>query len=79
MTQTILVVDDSANVRTLVREYLTAEGFRVVTANDGLQALFAARDEKPDLILLDIMMPEMTALCEQQNLAGVRPTELSLE
>lgn len=58
--QTVLVVDDSANVRTLVREYLTAEGFRVVTANDGRQALFAARAEKPDLILLDIMMPEMT-------------------
>jgi DNA-binding response OmpR family regulator len=57
---TILVVDDSANVRTLVRDYLTAEGFRVVTANDGRQALFIARAEKPDLILLDIMMPEMT-------------------
>jgi two-component system alkaline phosphatase synthesis response regulator PhoP len=60
MPTTILVVDDSASVRTLVREYLTAEGFRVVTANDGRQALFAARSEKPDLILLDIMMPEMT-------------------
>jgi len=59
MTKTILVVDDKANMRTLVREYLTAEGFRVVTANDGRQALFAARQEKPDLILLDIMMPEM--------------------
>jgi DNA-binding response OmpR family regulator len=60
MPKTILVVDDSANVRTLVREYLTAEGFRVVTANDGRAALFTARSEKPDLILLDIMMPEMT-------------------
>ncbi len=60
MTKTILVVDDSASVRTLVHEYLTAEGFRVVTANDGRAALFTARSEKPDLILLDIMMPEMT-------------------
>ncbi len=60
MTKTILVVDDSLNVRTLVREYLTAEGFRVVLANDGRAALFTARTEKPDLILLDIMMPEMT-------------------
>jgi DNA-binding response OmpR family regulator len=59
MTKTILVVDDKANMRTLVREYLTTEGFRVVTASDGRQALFAARQEKPDLILLDIMMPEM--------------------
>ena len=59
MTKTILVVDDKANMRTLVREYLTAEGFHVVTANDGRAALFAARQEKPDLILLDIMMPQM--------------------
>jgi DNA-binding response OmpR family regulator len=57
--KTILVVDDKANVRTLVREYLTAEGFRVVTAENGQTALYVARQEKPDLILLDIMMPEM--------------------
>ncbi len=59
MPKTILVVDDKANVRTLVREYLTAEGFRVVTAENGQNALYAARQEKPDLVLLDIMMPEM--------------------
>jgi len=57
--QTILVVDDKANVRTLLREYLTEQGFRVVTAENGRIALFTARQEKPDLILLDIMMPEM--------------------
>lgn len=60
MTRTILVVDDKANVRILLREYLSAEGFRVVTANDGREALIVARYEKPDLILLDIMMPEMS-------------------
>ena len=59
MAKTILVVDDNAGVRTLAREYLTAEGFRVIVAENGRQALFVARDEKPDLILLDIMMPEM--------------------
>ena len=59
MSKTILVVDDKANVRTLVREYLTAENFRVVTAENGQNALYTARHEKPDLILLDIMMPEM--------------------
>ena len=57
--KTILVVDDKANVRTLVREYLEAEGFRVVTADNGQNALYTARQEKPDLILLDILMPEM--------------------
>ncbi|MBI5302766.1 MAG: response regulator transcription factor [Chloroflexi bacterium] len=60
MAKTILVVDDKASARTLVRDYLTAENFRVVTANNGRDALFVARAEKPDLILLDIMMPEMS-------------------
>jgi DNA-binding response OmpR family regulator len=59
MSKTILVVDDKANVRTLVREYLSEQGFRVLTAENGQTALYAARQEKPDLILLDIMMPEM--------------------
>ncbi len=59
MQKTILVVDDKANVRTLLREYLTEQGYRVVVAENGRLALFTARQEKPDLILLDIMMPEM--------------------
>jgi two-component system alkaline phosphatase synthesis response regulator PhoP len=59
MTRTILVVDDSQNLRQLVRSYLEQEGFRVVEAVDGREALFAARQEKPDLIILDLMMPEM--------------------
>lgn len=60
MPKTILVVDDKLNIRNLVREYLEAEMFRVVTASNGLEALYSARQEKPDLILLDIMMPEMS-------------------
>ena len=59
MSKTILVVDDKANIRTLVREYLTEQGYRVVIADNGQNALYIARQEKPDLILLDIMMPEM--------------------
>jgi two-component system alkaline phosphatase synthesis response regulator PhoP len=59
MTKTILVVDDKKSLRDLVKAYLTQEGFRVVTADNGRRALFVARNEKPDLILLDIMMPEM--------------------
>jgi DNA-binding response OmpR family regulator len=59
MSKTILVVDDTENLRTLVKSYLSQEGFRVLTAADGREALFLARDEKPDLILLDLMMPEM--------------------
>ena len=59
MGQTILVVDDKASMRQLVRDYLAEQGFTVVTAANGREALFAARHENPDAILLDIMMPEM--------------------
>jgi len=58
--KTILVADDKANIRNLVRDYLEAEGFRVLIASNGREALYTARLEKPDLILLDIMMPEMS-------------------
>jgi len=57
--KTALVVDDQANVRRLIRDYLGQEGFRVVEAENGAQALLAARRERPDVILLDIMMPEL--------------------
>ena len=57
--KSILVVDDKPNVRSLLKDHLTKEGFRVITAKDGREALFSARKEKPDLILLDLMMPEM--------------------
>ena len=59
MAQTILVVDDAENLRGLLKNYLTQEGYRVVLAKDGREALFVAREEKPDLIILDLMMPEM--------------------
>jgi DNA-binding response OmpR family regulator len=59
MPNTILVVDDKASVRQLLQEYLTEQGFRVLTAVDGQSALYEARRDQPDLILLDIMMPKM--------------------
>jgi DNA-binding response OmpR family regulator len=59
MSKTILVVDDEDRLTSLVKTYLTQEGFRVVTTGDGREALFLARQEKPDLIVLDLMMPEM--------------------
>jgi DNA-binding response OmpR family regulator len=57
--KTILIVDDKVSVQRLIADYLTANGFRTVTANNGREALYVARHEKPDLVLLDIMMPEM--------------------
>ena len=59
MAQTILVVDDHSNVRTLIKEYLTELGYRVIGAADGAAALAAAGHEPIDLILLDVMMPNM--------------------
>ena len=59
MTKKILVVDDKLELRNLLKSYLTQEGFDVVTANDGQEALYVARHEKPNLIILDLMMPEM--------------------
>ncbi|MCB9800344.1 MAG: response regulator [Candidatus Omnitrophica bacterium] len=55
----ILVVDDEEAARTLLRSRLEASGYCVVTACDGLDALEKVTAEKPDLILLDIMMPRM--------------------
>jgi len=60
MAKKILVVDDKAELRTLLKSYLTQEGFEVVTGSDGQEALYVARHEKPDLIILDLMMPEMS-------------------
>jgi len=59
MAKTILVVDDEKRLRDMLQAYLTQEGFRVVTAADGQEALFVARYEKPALIILDLMMPDM--------------------
>lgn len=59
MKNTILVVDDKASVRQLLSEYLTEQGFKVVTAVDGQDALMQLHHENPSLILLDIMMPNM--------------------
>ncbi len=59
MPKCILVVDDEERIRSLLKAYLTQEGFRVVVAANGREALSVAARERPDLIILDIMMPEM--------------------
>jgi len=59
---TVLVVDDEERVRSLLKAYLAQQGFRVVTAGDGREALEVARRENPGLILLDVMMPEMDGI-----------------
>jgi DNA-binding response OmpR family regulator len=59
MQELILIVDDEPKVVRLARDYLEKNGFRVTTAADGQSALTTARREKPDLIILDLMLPIM--------------------
>ena len=66
-TQTVLLADDDAKIRELLELYLTKEGFAVVHASDGAEAILKAQQLKPDLIVLDIMMPVMDGMevCRQ--------------
>jgi two-component system alkaline phosphatase synthesis response regulator PhoP len=59
---TILVIDDEPNILNIVSAYLQAEGYTVQTANDGLGGLKAARSLKPDLLVLDLMLPGMDGI-----------------
>jgi DNA-binding response OmpR family regulator len=56
---TILIVDDEARIRDLVRMNLELEHYRVIETSDGMQALEQLREHLPDLIILDVMLPEM--------------------
>ena len=62
MARTILVVDDEPTQREMLAEALEAEGFTIVTAADGRAALLKFRESKPDLVLLDLMLPEMSGV-----------------
>jgi DNA-binding response OmpR family regulator len=62
MAPTILVVDDEARIVKLVRDYLERAGFDVLAAHDGETALTLARLERPDLIVLDLMLPGVDGL-----------------
>jgi len=62
MPKKILLVDDEPQVLAICHDYLKVSGYDVVVATDGLQGLAAARREKPDLIVLDLILPEMDGL-----------------
>jgi two-component system, OmpR family, response regulator len=59
LAQTILVVDDEQTISQVVASYLRRDGFRAVTAADGPSAVEAAREHRPDLVVLDVMLPDM--------------------
>jgi DNA-binding response OmpR family regulator len=62
MARTILVVDDEPTLRETLVDALEVEGFRVVSAADGREALTRFREDRPDLVLLDLMLPEMSGI-----------------
>ena len=62
MNEKILVVDDDEGLRDLFKEVLTDEGYQVLTAKNGKEALQKLEKEKPDLIVLDIVMPKMDGM-----------------
>ena len=57
MARTVLVVEDDSNIAELLRLYLEKEGYRVVTAADGGKGVELFRSVRPDLVLLDLMLP----------------------
>ena len=68
----VLVVDDDPGIVKVVRAYLEQAGFEVLAAHDGKKAMQIARHERPDLVVLDLMLPEMDgfAVCEKARQGG---------
>jgi DNA-binding response OmpR family regulator len=78
MTRTVVVADDEPNIVISLEFLMKKEGHRVVVARDGVEALAAIRRERPDLVLLDVMMPGKSGweVCQEvradEALAGTK-------
>ena len=68
MSKKVLIVDDEPDIRTFLRSVLEENGFSTVTAKNGVEGLEALRKEKPDLVLLDLMMPKKSGITMFQEL-----------
>lgn len=79
-SERLLVIEDELPMRTALQDILAAEGYRILSAADGESGLRRAVDERPDLILLDIMMPKLDgfALCAELRRLGHRMPVLML-
>lgn len=72
----VLIVEDEQDILQLVTHYLEKEGFRPITATSGLDALKKVKEEKPDLVVLDLMLPEMDGLEVCKRLRSMPGTAL---
>ena len=73
--RTILIVDDFDDTRLLLRTWLQKKGFRVVEAENGIRAIFAAESERPDLIIMDVEMPELDGLEATRKIRALKGFE----
>ena len=69
----VLIVDDEAEVRRLLQEFLSLRGYDVVLAGSGMEALEAVEGQKPDLVLLDVAMPEMDGVETLGRIVALEP------
>jgi CheY-like chemotaxis protein len=72
--KTIMVVDDNPDIITIIKTILEGKGYNVISASSGPELLNLLKNQKPDLIILDIMMPEMDGLEVLTKLKGVTDT-----
>lgn len=70
----ILVVDDAAFMRNILKNILTRNGYEVVEAKNGLELLQVYQEQRPDLVTLDITMPEMNGLTALKKLREIDPS-----
>jgi two-component system alkaline phosphatase synthesis response regulator PhoP len=75
MAKTILIIDDDEMVRAMVTRYLERSNYRVVTASTGENGIESYRSEKPDLVVLDIAMPEMSGFEVASSIRAIQRGE----